>query len=359
MFKHFKFSLITPLNLRLWWNIGRILGILIFLQIIRGFMLTFYYRNTDSFISMLNTYLEVLNSKLIQIIHINFSRIIFLFLYLHIIKAFYYTSFINQSLIWTRGIFILLLIIAISFLGYVLPWGQIRLWGATVITNLIRVLPWGKILTEWVWRGYFVSFYTLKLFFSLHFILPILLLLLILFHIIVLHYKGSSNPLSLTCELNKKEFLPRFLVKDLLNLIIIFLTISFIFFKPFLVVEEENYVAANTLLSPVHIKPEWYFLQFYAILRAIPNKAGGFLFFIMSIFLIFLIIIIQSKLNFNSITLWKSYARSFITINLLLMWLGAQPVTNPFYFLSQIFTFFYFLWFFILIFLQTLFIKNL
>ena len=247
----------TPINLRFWWNIGSILGLLLLVQIGRGFLLTFYFSTENRFYNLLTTYYEVLNRKLIQIIHINFSRVIFFFLYLHIFKAIYFSTFSNQFWAWMRGSAIMLIVIGISFLGYVLPWGQISLWGATVITNLISILPYGTSIVEVIWGGYFVSTYTLKLFYSLHFILPFILLVFIIIHMIFLHYKGSSNPLSLGCELVKIEFSPFFILKDLINLILVLTLMGCVFLRPNRVAESDNFIVANIMASPLHIKPEW------------------------------------------------------------------------------------------------------
>lgn len=350
-FNMLKVSLISPFNLRFWWNFGRLLLIVFSFQILRGFFLTFYYRRENSFIFLLQIYWEVLNIKIIQQIHIRFATLIFLVLYLHIFKAFYFGSFFNQPIAWVRGYFSMVLTIAISFLGYVLPWGQISLWGATVITSLIRVLPFGKILVEWVWGGFFVSAYTLKLFFSFHFILPFILIIIIVTHMIFLHYKGSSNPLMAYTERIKKEFAPVYILKDLINLKILVIFMVFTLLKFIRVEEEDNFQEANIMSSPLHIKPEWYFLQYYAILRAIPNKTGGLILFLSSFCVLLLLGGAVSNLaNPAGIQFWKFLVIIFSRLNILLGWLGAQPVTFFFLNLSQTLTLAYFLWFFILIF---------
>lgn len=235
-------------------------------------------------------------------------------------------------------------------MGYVLPWGQISLWGATVITNLISVLPYGETLCLWVWGGYFVSSITLKLFFSFHFILPFILLIFILSHLILLHYKGSSNSLGGNSPLIKNEFLPVYLYKDLINMILIFFFFVIIYLNPYIICDPENFIQANLIISPIHIKPEWYFLQYYAILRAIPNKLGGVIIFFFRILLLFILRSIKRNLFLWNFKIWFILRALFVRINFTLLWAGGREVSWPQFEISQIFTLLYFFWFILLFF---------
>jgi len=241
------------------------------------------------------------------------------------------------------------IIIIVSFLGYVLPWGQMSLWGATVIINLLTVFPIGDYLVKWIWGGFFVSNFTLKLIFTLHFILPILLLLVITVHIMLLHFNGSSNSLGSYINLIKIEFLPVFLWKDLLNLSIVLIMLILTLINPYLIRDRENFNLANPIVSPAHIQPEWYFLQYYAILRAIPRKLGGVLFFVLSLAMLTLLFLLKYKVRLT-FKVWYIIFLIFIRINLVLIWLGGSPVEFPFLYISQIFSILYFSWFFLLIF---------
>lgn len=339
-------SLKVPFNLRYWWNLGRLLGVLVTLQILRGIILTFYYDSSpNSFYTVWNIHLNVSNGYLLHIVHLNCSSFIFIFIYLHILKGILFSAFLHQSLIWLRGCLVMTLIIAVSFLGYVLPWGQISLWGATVITNLLTTIPlYGESLVQWIWGGFFVSNYTLKLFFSLHFITPIFLRLLIVIHLILLHYNGSSNPLGGQISI-KTEFLPFYAVKDLVNITLIVGMFFSILTAPYILGDCENFIHSNPITSPLHIQPEWYFLNYYCILRAIPNKIGGVIFFIFSISLIFLICLKQNFRSLQNFKIWWVSVSLFVCVNIMLIWLGSCPVEPPFILISQIYSFFYFVWF--------------
>nr|YP_615055.1 cytochrome b [Strelkovimermis spiculatus]ABF48170.1 cytochrome b [Strelkovimermis spiculatus]ABF48182.1 cytochrome b [Strelkovimermis spiculatus] len=344
--KSYKFSLMTPMNLSYWWNIGSLLGVLMMVQIMTGIMLVLYYDNSDlSFISVMMIHLEINFGYLFHIIHLGFSNYIFIALYLHMIKGLLNNSFTKFKLLWISGCIMMVMIMMIAFLGYVLPWGQMSLWGATVITNLLSVLPYGSSLVKWVWGGYFVSNFTLKIFFCLHFLLPIVLIAIIVMHLIILHYSGSSNPLGLSSSLLKLEFAPAYVYKDLLNIIIIMLLILLTLSSPYLFSDPDNFIKSNSMVSPIHIKPEWYFLQYYAILRSIPSKLGGIICFIMSVLILFMLIFLKNKQNLFSFKVVLMSWSWYVVLNLLLMWLGGCPVEYPFIFLSQILSALYFIYF--------------
>lgn len=341
------FYLLSPLNLSFWWNFGSLLIILIALQILSGIFLAFYY-TCEIFYSNFSMHLEVFNGEIVQLVHANFPNIIFFFLYIHIFKGILFNSFSKIKETWLTGWLILIIVMATAFLGYVLPWGQISLWGATVIINLLRILPRGRLIVMWIWGGYFVSGFTLKVFFTLHFLFPFILLLIISLHIVKLHLKGSSNPLGLDSSIIKIEFTPNFMYKDFLNFIIIFIAIAFINYFSFYLLDGENFIPANFIISPIHIQPEWYFLQFYAILRAIPNKLGGVVLFGLALILILILVFLDIHLNLIVFKIWRLLAYRFIVINSILIWLGRCVVEAPYILLSQVLTFRYFLWFFIL-----------
>nr|YP_913160.1 cytochrome b [Romanomermis culicivorax]ABL11587.1 cytochrome b [Romanomermis culicivorax] len=345
MNKSLKITLFSPMNLNYWWNIGSLLIMLMFIQILSGFLLTLFYDNSEtSFKSLWLIHIEVFFGSMLHYVHLNFSSFIFLFIYLHLIKGFVYNSYLNLKLVWMLGWLILILLMMISFLGYVLPWGQMSLWGATVITNLLSTLPWGQQLVQWIWGGYFVSIITLKLFFSIHFMAPVFLLVMIFFHMIVLHYSGSSNPLGFFNNLIKLEFSLNYLMKDFLNFLMILILFIFSLVYSFKLSDPENFILANSMISPIHIQPEWYFLQYYAILRAIPSKLGGVILFFLSLLSIFLMVYMNCLvLNFNKMV--KSMNFNFILINIILMWLGGKPVESPYLEISQILSLIYFLWF--------------
>lgn len=312
-----------------------------------GLLLTFYYEaGISAFLRLQKLCLEVKFSFFLQALHLNCSTLIFLVIYLHLLKGLIFCSFHNKF-IWISGLFLLILVIAISFLGYVLPWGQIRLWGATVITNLLRVLPMvGPALVTWLWAGFFISEYTLKLFFTLHFILPMSRLLLVLVHLVILHIQGSSNPLGGQLEL-KTEFTRYFVYKDILNLLLILLSLLILLYLPFWVGDSENYVECNPISSPLHIQPEWYFLNYYCILRSVPSKSGGVIIFVLSLVCLFTL----SHTNNSNLKRWYHWkfwwlwCRVFTRINILLIWLGRCPVESPFLKISQVVRTLYFRWF--------------
>lgn len=326
---------------------GSLLIVLIGVQIITGLLVTFYFEN-GRFLSNLEISLEVWKGEVVQLTHANLPSVVFLFLFLHIYKGLLFGSFYKIKLLWLRGIRILLLTMGISFLGYVLPWGQISLWGATVITNLLRVFPFGENLVLWVWGGYFVSINTLKVFFSLHFILPLVLTVVILGHIITLHFKGSSNSLGVDNNFIKVEFNPIYFYKDFINLLIILTILRLVLIFSFTMLDSDNFIKANLIVSPIHIKPEWYFLQFYAILRAIPSKTGGVIFFFIAIILILLLRFCKFYINIRQLKIWKIFSCIFIGLNIMLIWLGGCPVETPYLELSQVFRFLYFIWFLLL-----------
>lgn len=346
-------NLPTPSNISYIWNIGSLLGICLIIQILRGLFLAMNFSRdiTTAFNIISHISRDVNNGWLIRSIHSNGASIFFIFIYLHIGRGIYYSSFFFLKT-WITGIIIIFILIATAFLGYVLPWGQISFWGATVITNLFSAIPYiGSILTYWIWGGFSVDNNTLTRFFSLHFILPFILLLIVIIHIIIIHEKGSRNPLGLNLNIDKIPFHPYFTVKDILGCLVTLLFFSIIvLIIPYILNDSENFNVANPLVTPPHIQPEWYFLFAYAILRSIPNKFGGVIALVISI-LIIITLPFSIKNKFSSFYFFPTKKLLFWTIVnlfLLLTFLGACPVEYPFVITSQILTIIYFSFFLII-----------
>ncbi len=330
-------------SLSYFWNMGSFLGIILIWQIITGFFLSFnFVRDRSlSFESIILMTRENFFGFLLRWAHLNGASIFFLLVYLHIFRGLFFSSF-RLTLPWLRGSTILILLIGTAFLGYVLPWGQISLWGATVITNLLSTIPFvGPIVVIWVWGGFSVTSYTLGVFYSLHFILPFVILALVLFHLIFLHETGSSSKISLHRRENKIKFYLSFVIKDILNFLIILIFLVIILLSPFKLGDPENFNLANPLSSPLHIQPEWYFLFAYAILRSIPNKLGGVVALVMSV-VVFYFLPFFSKwkhqlMKTNTLICW-----TFFRVFIILTWIGGKPVEAPYVVVGQIFTFIYF-----------------
>jgi len=265
---------------------------------------------------------------LVRLIHSNFASVLFIFVYLHIVRGIFYNSF-KYKYTWSRGFILYLLIIAAAFLGYILVWGQISLWGATVITNLITVLPYGDQLLIWFWGRFSVRGNLLKLFFTLHYITPFIILVIIIVHIILLHSKGRSDRLS-NSNINKITFDKYLIVKDIYSLVIIMFIIIIILLYPDMFFDSENFIKADYIISPLHIKPEWYFLLYYGILRRIPSKTGGLVLTLLVIVAIYLLLIINSKFRIKRIPLLFYTSFSLIICICMLTWVGGLEIEYPF-----------------------------
>lgn len=274
----------------------------------------------------------------------------FLFLYIHISKALIFESYLYVK-VWLSGFFILLLVIGSAFLGYVLPWGQMSFWGATVITNLISTIPYvGSSIVEWLWGGFNVSEPTLNRFYSFHFILPFIVLIMVIVHIFFLHSSGSSNPLGLPLNVDKMVFFNYFVIKDLITVILALFFLTFFSTQyPYLLIDHENFIPANPIVTPPHIQPEWYFLFAYAILRSVPNKVGGVVLLLFSLLILIILPFLNlnpikgSRFNPTKVLFFWFHVGSF----LILTKLGAIPVEQPFIFISMIYTILYFIFYFI------------
>nr|ABU45680.1 cytochrome b [Arremon aurantiirostris] len=337
----------APPNISTWWNFGSLLGICLITQIVTGLLLAMHYTADTNlaFSSVAHTCRDVQFGWLIRNLHANGASFFFICIYLHIGRGIYYGSYLNKET-WNIGIILLLALMATAFVGYVLPWGQMSFWGATVITNLFSAIPYiGQTLVEWAWGGFSVDNPTLTRFFALHFLLPFLIVGLTLVHLTFLHETGSNNPLGIPSDCDKIPFHPYYTIKDILGFVLMLsLLVSLALFAPNLLGDPENFTPANPLVTPPHIKPEWYFLFAYAILRSIPNKLGGVLALAASILVLFLMPLLHtSKLRsmtfrpLSQILFWALVANVLI-----LTWVGSQPVEHPFIIIGQLASLTYF-----------------
>lgn len=342
----------APSNLSHFWNFGSILGVSLIIQIITGIFLAMHYSSdiSTAFSCIDHIMRDVTRGWFVRLIHANGASLFFLRIYLHIGRGIYFKSYVLQ-ITWIRGIIMFLLSMATAFLGYVLPWGQISFWGATVITNLLSAIPYlGQTIVEWIWGGFSVNNATLGRFFSLHYLLPFIIFVFVILHLVFLHEQKSSNPLGIQNNIDKIFFHPYYTIKDLVRAFtIMFLLLIVNNLSPYLLIDPENFIPANSLVTPTHIQPEWYFLFAYAILRSIPNKLGGVVGLLMSILILFPLciknkIIQYNKKNIRTLLFWR-----FIVIFLFLTWLGMMPVEEPYFSMGIFFTRLYFLWFFILL----------
>nr|ABD46813.1 cytochrome b [Alouatta belzebul] len=338
----------TPSNISAWWNFGSLLGICLIIQITTGLFLAMHYTpdTSTAFSSVTHITRDVNYGWMIRYLHANGASMFFICLFLHIGRGLYYGSFLFLKT-WNVGIILLLTTMATAFMGYVLPWGQMSFWGATVITNLLSAIPYiGSDLVQWIWGGFSVDKATLTRFFTFHFILPFTIAALATIHLLFLHETGSSNPSGMTSDLDKITFHPYYTTKDILGLIILLLCLmSLTLFSPDLLTDPDNYTLANPLNTPPHIKPEWYFLFAYAILRSIPNKLGGVLALMLSILILMIIPTLhlskQQSMAFRPLTqflFWTLVADLFT-----LTWIGGQPVEYPFITIGQTASIMYFL----------------
>lgn len=342
----------APNNLSIWWNFGSLLGLCLIIQILTGLFLAIHYTpHIDiAFSSVAHIARDVNYGWLLRNLHANGGSWFFICLYLHIGRGIYYGSFIYLE-VWNIGIIIFIATIAAAFVGYVLPWGQIRFWGATVITNLLSAIPYiGPILVEWIWGGFAVDNATLNRFFAFHFLLPFVVLALAAVHLLFLHQTGSNNPLGLNRNGDKVPFHIYYTTKDTVGFILLLIALIILaLFAPNLLGDPENFIPANPLVTPIHIQPEWYFLWLYAILRSIPNKLGGVTAIFGALLILFALPFIMPSTRLgnafypaNQILFWALAAIIF-----LLTWIGGRPVEDPYIILGQVFTALYFIYFLI------------
>jgi len=342
----------TPSNLSYWWGFGSTAGICLILQILTGIFLAMHYTpHIDlAFLSVEHIMRDVEGGWFLRYMHANGASMFFIVVYLHLLRGLYYGSYSSpRELVWIVGVVILLLMILTAFIGYVLPWGQMSFWGATVITSLASAIPVvGTDITHWLWGGFSVDNATLNRFFSLHYLLPFIIAGASLVHIVALHQYGSNNPLGCSAHVDKIPFYPYLLLKDLVGWVVFALFFSwFIYFAPNLLGHPDNYIPANPMSTPAHIVPEWYFLPVYAILRSIPNKLGG----VLAIGLVFasllaLPFIHSSKIRSSSFRpLHRKLFWLCVADCVLLGWIGCQPVEDPYVLIGQLASVYFFLYF--------------
>nr|UED15623.1 cytochrome b [Myoictis melas] len=345
---HSFIDLPTPSNISAWWNFGSLLGMCLVIQILTGLFLAMHYTSDTmtAFSSVAHICRDVNYGWLLRNLHANGASMFFMCLFLHVGRGIYYGSYLYMET-WNIGVILLLTVMATAFVGYVLPWGQMSFWGATVITNLLSAIPYiGSTLAEWIWGGFAVDKATLTRFFAFHFILPFIITALALVHLLFLHETGSNNPTGIDPNSDKIPFHPYYTIKDALGLTFLFLTLLLLaLFSPDMLGDPDNFSPANPLNTPPHIKPEWYFLFAYAILRSIPNKLGGVIALLASILILLIMPLLhtanQRSMMFRPIsqTLFWILVADLITLT----WIGGQPVEQPFIIIGQLASMLYFL----------------
>ena len=339
----------TPSNLNYFWSFGSLAGLCLVIQLVTGIFLAMHYTTHVDFAfnSVEHIMRDVNNGWLIRYLHANGASFFFIVVYCHIFRGLYFGSYITpRGLLWSSGVLIFLAMMATAFMGYVLPWGQMSFWGATVITNLFSAIPFiGSSIVEWLWGGFSVDNATLNRFFSLHYLLPFIIAGISLLHLTLLHSEGSNNPLGINTSIDYVSFYPYFYVKDLFAFLIFLIFFSFIvFFNPNILGHPDNYIPANPLVTPPHIVPEWYFLPFYAILRSIPDKLGGVLAMISAI----LVLLLLPLTNYSKIRsglfrpIFSKLYWFLVSDFLILGWIGQKPVEAPYIEIGFFATLFYF-----------------
>jgi ubiquinol-cytochrome c reductase cytochrome b subunit len=346
----------SPSNLTYWWGFGSLAGICLLIQILSGIFLAMHYTpHVDlAFASVEHIMRDVEGGWFLRYLHANGASMFFIVVYFHLFRGLYYGSYASpRELVWIVGVVILLLMIITAFIGYVLPWGQMSFWGATVITSLASAIPVvGDQITQWLWGGFSVDNATLNRFFSLHYLLPFIIAGASIVHIAALHQYGSNNPLGCYAGVDKIAFYPYFYVKDLVGWVFFALFFSaFVFFAPNALGHPDNYIPANPMSTPAHIVPEWYFLPVYAILRSIPNKLGG----VAAIGLVFASLFALPFLHTSPIRsssfrpLYQKFFWFLVADCLLLGWIGMEPVEDPYVTIGQLASVFFFVYFLVIV----------
>jgi ubiquinol-cytochrome c reductase cytochrome b subunit len=346
----------TPVNINYLWNFGSMAGVFLVVQILTGIFLAMHYTpHVDlAFLSVEHIMRDVNNGWLIRYLHANGASMFFAVVYIHVARGIYYGSYQKpRGFVWVVGVVILILMMATAFMGYVLPWGQMSFWAATVITNLFSAFPIvGEPIVAWLWGGFSVDNATLNRFFSFHYLLPFLIVGAVLVHLAVLHQNGSNNPLGINGSIDKISFYPYFVIKDLFSWVIAFIFyFGFVYFAPNYLGHTDNYIEANAMVTPAHIVPEWYFLPFYAILRSIPHKLGG----VIAMFAALLVLLLLPYLNTSEVrsSSFRPLHRQFFWLLVLdyfiLGWIGGCAPETPYLEIGQLATFFYFFYFLFII----------
>nr|AVN67883.1 cytochrome b [Therea regularis] len=343
----------TPSSINAWWNFGSLLGLCLIIQTITGIFLAMHYcPNIEmAFSSVAHICRDVNYGWLLRTMHANGASMFFICIYFHVGRGLYYGSF-KFIHTWSIGVLILFITMATAFVGYVLPWGQMSFWGATVITNLLSAIPYlGIDLVQWVWGGFAVDNATLNRFFTFHFLLPFIIMAMVMVHLLFLHQTGSNNPTGLNSNIDKIPFHPYFTSKDIVGFIILTMILIILSLKePYILGDPDNFTPANPLVTPIHIQPEWYFLFAYAILRSIPNKLGGVIALAMSIAILFIMPLYKSE--FQGMQFYPINQLSFWVMTntvILLTWIGARPVEEPYIITGQLLTILYFAYFMLII----------
>nr|AER36096.1 cytochrome b [Thunnus orientalis] len=337
----------TPSNISAWWNFGSLLGLCLISQILTGLFLAMHYTPDveSAFASVAHICRDVNFGWLIRNLHANGASFFFICIYFHIGRGLYYGSYLYKET-WNIGVVLLLLVMMTAFVGYVLPWGQMSFWGATVITNLLSAVPYvGTTLVEWIWGGFSVDNATLTRFFAFHFLFPFVIAAMTILHLLFLHETGSNNPIGLNSNADKISFHPYFSYKDLLGFVILLVALaSLALFSPNLLGDPDNFTPANPMVTPPHIKPEWYFLFAYAILRSIPNKLGGVLALLASILVLMVVPFLhtskQRTLTFRPVSQFLFW--TLIADVAILTWIGGMPAEQPFMIIGQVASVLYF-----------------
>jgi len=337
----------TPINLNYMWSFGSAAGICLVIQIITGIFLAMYHTPHIDY-AFLSIKLNVNNGWIIRYLHANGASIFFIVVYCHILRGLYFGSYIQpRGLLWMSGVLLLILMMATAFIGYVLPWGQMSFWGVTVIINFFSAIPYvGKSIVEWLWGGFSIGNPTLNRFFSFHYLFPFIIAGVSIFHLSLLHIDGSNNPLGIKSTSNKINFYPYFYVKDLFAFfVLICLFLFLLFYYPNLLGHSDNYIQSDSMKTPPHIVPEWYFLPFYAILKSIPHKLGGILAMGGSLIILLLLPFIHfSKIRVATFKLiYKVNFWLILTTFIFLMWVGPKSTDHLYYVvIGQFLTFSYF-----------------